>query len=573
MGKKHRVALTASVLALTLAAALMLAWTIPWRQTYLRGDMNQDELINHSSVTLPDETWSLSISVPLIYAGEVCLETESAEGAELTVSAGDSMATLTVAPGSQSLRAPLDVWNTTIDIFCESETSVTIVKLWVDNAAVVNLPLLILLTAGALTLSWLTWTMSAPRIRLHWVCFGVLLLAGLALVALKPAHLYWSWDEETHRNHALALAGVGIDNAATWLQWQSNWCMGYWPNALGIALAGLLGLGDTAQWLLGQASSVVVYAALCALAVRVTPRCKLTFAMIAAMPTCLFLATSYSYDPIVIACVLLGMAMVLRELEEPERPLTGVRAVLMVSVLALGTLPKPAYSLLLPLAWLLPAGKFGGRRRQWVFRLFVLAVMALCLLSLVLPGPYDDLRGGDSRFENADAAAQLAYMGENPLTFLRTLGGYLLRNGLRLYYGELCSFAYLGSAPGAFWLAAALLLLAPLYSADERPGSALSPGRRGWLAILSALPLLTLAATQYVVSTGVGSATVRGMQSRYGLPVLILAALALMLPEKLRRRTQGLSRWTALVCLAAMAGISLGMIFRLILQGIMGLCC
>ena len=573
MTRKHRAALTAAVLALTLAAALITARVVPWRQTYLREDPARDELICRSSVTMPEDTWSLPIPEALMYAGVVCLETESAGGAALTVSAGDRAVTLTVPPGRQSLRAPLDVWNERIDIFCESDAPVTIVGLSVDNAAVINLPLMILLLAGALILSWLAWTMSAPDIRLHRAVFGVLLLAGLAMVTLKPARLYWSWDEETHRVNALALAGVGVDDAVTWLQRQSSWCMGYWPNALGILLAELFGLGETAQWLLGQASSVAVYAALCTRAVRVTPRCKLTFAMIAAMPTCLFLAASYSYDPLVIACALLGTAMVLRELDAPERPLEGGRAVALVSVLALGTLAKPAYCLLLGLTWLLPAEKLGGRRRQWAFRLFVLAVLALCLFSLVLPGPYDDLRDGDSRYDNADAAAQLAYMGENLPAFLGTLGGYLLRNGLRLYYGGLCSFAYLGGAPGTFWLAAALLLLSPLYSADERPGSVLTSGRRIRLAIFSALPLLTLAVTQYVVSTGVGSGTVRGMQSRYGLPVLILAALALMLPDRLRRRAQGLSRWAALICLTAMAGISLGMIFRLMLQGIMGLCC
>ena len=91
------------------------------------------------------------------------------------------------------------------------------------------------------------------------------------------------------------------------------------------------------------------------------------------------------------------------------------------------------------------------------------------------------------------------------------------------------------------------------------------------MAALSTLPLLTLVVTQYVVSTSVGADTVAGMQSRYGLPVLILAALALMLPEKLRRRTQGLSRWTALVCLAALAGLNLTMIWQMVLRGIMGM--
>ena len=57
--------------------------------------------------------------------------------------------------------------------------------------------------------------------------------------------------------------------------------------------------------------------------------------------------------------------------------------------------------------------------------------------------------------------------------------------------------------------------------------------------ILMALLLILL-------STAVGAGTIAGMQPRYTLPVLVLAALSLALPERLRERLRPASRYVGL---------------------------
>ena len=66
------------------------------------------------------------------------------------------------------------------------------------------------------------------------------------------------------------------------------------------------------------------------------------------------------------------------------------------------------------------------------------------------------------------------------------------------------------------------------------------------LAVLGMLPALALLVTQYVVSTAVGAGTIAGMQPRYTLPVLVLAALSLALPERLPERLRPASRYVGL---------------------------
>ena len=100
-------------------------------------------------------------------------------------------------------------------------------------------------------------------------------------------------------------------------------------------------------------------------------------------------------------------------------------------------------------------------------------------------------------------------------------------------------------------LSALLLVVAPFYSRSEERLLPLTWKRRLRMAVVCLLPMMVLTVTQYIVSTPPGSLTVSGMQERYSLPVWSLLFLALMLPEKWRRRTTGLSEIAAGLTAAA----------------------
>ena len=62
---------------------------------------------------------------------------------------------------------------------------------------------------------------------------------------------------------------------------------------------------------------------------------------------------------------------------------------------------------------------------------------------------------------------------------------------------------------------------------------------------------------QYVVSTGVGADSIRGMQGRYIMPVLGAFALAVMLPQRWRVRQALPSRLVT----GAVAAVAVGYMF------------
>ena len=201
----------------------------------------------------------------------------------------------------------------------------------------------------------------------------------------------------------------------------------------------------------------------------------------------------------------------------------------------------------------------------------VLLVLAASLAGMLLPGSYDSVRWGDSRFEGTDSSAQLAWMLGNPLQFLQVLGDYLKTNGLRLYRTATASFATLGSVPWMGWPLLAGLLLASAYAGGECASSLLPGRRRVALAVMGVLPVLALIVTQYVVSTAVGAGTIVGMQPRYTLPVLVLAAMSLVLPERLRGRLRPASRYVGLAG-ALWAAFSVGAaVYSLLLVPLYGM--
>ena len=93
---------------------------------------------------------------------------------------------------------------------------------------------------------------------------------------------------------------------------------GYLPHAVGIKLARALGMSYTWVYMAGRIGGLVFYCIMMFLAIRFTPVGKRIMLLISLMPEVLFLAVTYTYDSVVLACVMLGLALLFREMYKPE---------------------------------------------------------------------------------------------------------------------------------------------------------------------------------------------------------------------------------------------------------------
>lgn len=148
----------------------------------------------------------------------------------------------------------------------------------------------------------------------------------------------------------------------------------YLPQALGILLARLIGLGFYPMLLMGRLFSVAAYTALAALAVSAAPRgSKEIFSAAALLPMGLSLAGSFSADTMVLGMAFLFTALCFAGITE-DKPVSFVRQAVLLVLAALLAPAKAIYLGMVALVFPMKAENLGGRLRSRIFKAFVCAV-------------------------------------------------------------------------------------------------------------------------------------------------------------------------------------------------------
>ena len=151
----------------------------------------------------------------------------------------------------------------------------------------------------------------------------------------------------------------------------------YFPQAAAIALGRWAGL--TPLWLFycGRFGNLLSWSLLVYFAIRLVPIMDWTLLLLALMPMSLAQASSLSADATVNGICFLFVAAAMRCAIGSAAAMTAWRTTALTILGAAVALAKTAYIPLTILFLLIPAGKFGGRRRYWVaFSLFMLVCFA-----------------------------------------------------------------------------------------------------------------------------------------------------------------------------------------------------
>ncbi len=302
------------------------------------------------------------------------------------------------------------------------------------------------------------------------------------------------------------------------------------PSALGLWMGRLLHLSFIGTFLLGRWFNLLFYVLVVFGAIGITPIKKALFAVVGLLPTALFLASGYSYDPWLLALSMLGLALFARlYCGSPAGSVTVVSLVPCLIVFTLAIMVKAVYFPLIGLLFLIPARQFASREEARRCRASVLVLALLLVSSFVLPMFFSpaaqagDVRGGT----DVNALGQVSYILHHPLAYTGTLLRFMLNyispaasNGYSIYY------AYIGSDVSVFPLSAfstvpfiILLLSAQAIFGDETSLN-FTFKSKCWISLLVFLMISLSATALYVSFTGVGSSEIAGMQPRYLLPLL-----------------------------------------------------
>lgn len=322
---------------------------------------------------------------------------------------------------------------------------------------------------------------------------------------------------------------VGLFTPASGSSLLSVSTIGYIPSALGLWIARLFGLGAAGTVILGRWANLISYAFIFALAIRFAPAKKLLLSTIGLLPTSIYLAANYSYDPWVISFLALGFALVFREIRL-SRTLTAGSFLSNAAIFAVGLCPKAIYFPVLGLFLLMPKRKFSSRRARGLFYILTFVVALIVIATFILPLFASGGSGGDTRGgSDVSVGGQISFILSNPLEFINIIGGFLLGYLSPLYSdGFTIDYAaYLGQITSVLpWLSAWLYIVLVVVSiVDVDNQSQATPGSRlgrVWVFIVFLSSVFLVATSLYISFTPVGHDTVNGCQPRYLLPVVFL---------------------------------------------------
>ena len=252
------------------------------------------------------------------------------------------------------------------------------------------------------------------------------------------------------------------------------------------------------------------------------------------IPSAVFLAANYSYDPGVTAGITISCAYWVAQWQEPEQKLKNKDLAIMILGMMTACYAKAIYFPIFLLFFFVPKSKFRNDRHRRAYRGILAVSMAAMMLYILLPlsksGGQADIRAEG----NVNTFGQIQFILQNPLLYAEYLWHFLQEyldpNHMT---GLVNSYGYQG---GGLCTSVSLMILAVTTFMDASEEGLLPPARIRVCSQVILLGTLALMSTaMYAWFTRVGSPEISGMQHRYLIP-LLYPAMAMLGSNRTRNQ-------------------------------------
>lgn len=419
----------------------------------------------------------------------------------------------------------------------------------------------------------------------EFVVMFTILIAGSSIISAVPISNLFSWDDEVHYSNALNLSYFSdvelsssdimltqlfnvqnghtldasmnrfpVDSSLTWRDSEiaalkdeldvgfdrgpiqvregissgafSYTSLGYLPSAAGLWLGRLLHMPLSLIFMLGRFGNLLSYALVCYFAIRLIPCKKYLMGTLALLPTSVFMAANYAYDPWVISFGFLSVALIVRTLFSSEK-LNGHTVFAIALSFLLGLAPKAVYFPLIGLMFLIPTVQLSPRARH-AFYLFVAVLGSIVVASFLVPlvvsngGGAGDIRGG----EGVNSSEQVRYILHNPGAYASTVIKFLSTGYLTpaSFGSATIQWAYLSDLsvrlPGLAYAVLIFVLLVALFDSDSVSKKLVTVRGALWTLFLEGIAIIGICTALYLSFTPVALDWINGVQPRYLLPLL-----------------------------------------------------
>ncbi len=308
----------------------------------------------------------------------------------------------------------------------------------------------------------------------------------------------------------------------------------YLPQALGITFARVLNLNFATRILFGRIFNLVWSVLAISLAIKWMPFGKKILFGIAMLPMVLHELASNSYDAWIVALSMMFIVYCMKLSYEKEKVEKKDIAILAVLIALLAPC-KVVYTPLIGLCLLIPREKFGNTKR-WIYSAAIV-LGAVVVIMLVINGRILGNYVTEDTTENiigwaGEPGYTISYFLEHPLEYPKviwntlTIGDMgLVRNYLQDMMGRVLGWLDQNlKMPQLYYLALVFLLLGHFLSVDGE-SKVFRRGNKLWMAVLTGVIVLLVMTSMLLSHTPLSQAHIHGVQGRYFLPVLPLAAL------------------------------------------------
>ena len=298
--------------------------------------------------------------------------------------------------------------------------------------------------------------------------------------------------------------------------------LAYVPSAIAIAVGRAAGARPLTLLYAARWGNLIVAGLLIALALTFASKAAPAAAVVALFPMTLAQVGVVSADALSFGIAFLWIALVVDTAVGGAGQITSRRAFVLVALaLALSQLRPPLPLLGLLALLLLRRGIRGATVAM------IIAALAACIVPAVAWNGYAaQFYSTPLVTENVNPREQLAYVAENPGAFLEVVKRDLGRRAYEYWRQAVGRLGWLNLWLPE-WIPAGFLAVFALALCCGPRGSSPPYGwQRAALAAAAIMGVLGVLLALYATFNGVGSRHVRGIQGRYFIPILFLAAFA-----------------------------------------------
>lgn len=298
----------------------------------------------------------------------------------------------------------------------------------------------------------------------------------------------------------------------------------YLPQAIIMKICKLLNTPFVFTLFMGKFINLLIFSIFISFSIKIIPFCKKSIFIIGLLPTVLYLATQFSYDPPITGACILALSFYLKMLN--DKKVKSFDFVCFMLLLMWACLPKAIYCPLYLLPIFIKKDKFDNKKDKKKVVFISLLFFIIFLSTFVLPSILGEV-SGDARIANTSASGQLKYIMSNPINYIKILLFYTVDNFYNYLFGfeTFSAMGYVINTEFSFikiFVFISLILVFWSIFTDKCPKEIITNKLKIIYFIILTIIWCLVATALYLSWTPVGSPTILGVQGRYFIPVLIL---------------------------------------------------